>query len=1060
MNRLRGAAALLLLLGIVVGTPLGLIAAGSAVDVPSIGELGTLLTQPDRTGSLLVTALLIVSWVAWALLTLSIVVEVVARLSNVRAPTLPGLRLPQSAAHGLIATVALLFTTAPLAPAALALPTVDAVTASPVPVTQDAVAAPAADRRATEERATPTPAPQPTYTVVPGDTLWDIAATQLGDGYRFTEIVALNQGRVQPDGRVLSPDNWVYPGWELLLPSPPPPAPSGETRDYVVQDGDTLWDIADAELGDGDRYPEIVALNVGRPQPGGFTLTDPDVISTGWTLRIPTDQPADAAPPDSRAGTAAATDPSDPTPAAESRAADRGGAALADGTSATTAGTGAESGAEAAASHRETAVAESAVQAPTRSAAPTATTTGPGAQTGASAETADEADDSTDAAPLRTIGGIGALLAAGLLALWAGHRQLQRWRARPGQQLEPLDEQAVGLLSTLSRTEDPQTRLLTGRALKLLAAGCAATDTPLPPLAAVLATPSERVTVYLDATTTLSPPWAPEDADGWVWGLPATAPELDDTTLDDQPAPYPALVTLGHDNQAHLLVDLEQIGSLGVQGDPELVRDVTAALALELAVSGFADDLTVTVIGGFAELEGAVGNGQIRYLPSAARYLDDLEKLATDTGATLAAAGHTDLPSARPAGAAADVSAPEIAVFLTAPTDSERERLQRLLHTRPRAAIAAVTAGHTPLGEHVLEVISPDSAVYQPAQEPLVPQLIDDDSFRQLMQLLSSALDDPRDEPSAEPTWTEPDLHDLPDPAPTPLVPAAATAPSAPEPDVDPTPPADEPTTAHTGRDDDAPLAAVSDLPAPAPQLLVLGDVELTGVPAPAEPRKIALFVEVIAFLTFRPGSDRYTLMRELWAPGRAPSQSTFNTTITKTRKWLGTDPDGHHYLPKVVEAGEYRVMGLRTDWDRWQQLVPTDPADASTEALTEAIGLIRGYPFSGASSRRYTWAIPEKEQIAVRVVAAARELARRLLLSGRYPEAMAAAEAGIRVMPQDQELWRIRLKAASKAGDRGLVQALVDRFVHMAEGLGGDVEPDTERLLAELSVGPLRIAV
>ena len=150
----------------------------------------------------------------------------------------------------------------------------------------------------------------------------------------------------------------------------------------------------------------------------------------------------------------------------------------------------------------------------------------------------------------------------------------------------------------------------------------------------------------------------------------------------------------------------------------------------------------------------------------------------------------------------------------------------------------------------------------------------------------------------------------------------------------------------------------------------------------------------------------------------------------------------------------------MRTDWDHWHELVPGDPAQVSTEALLEAVRLIRGYPFSGARSRRYTWAIAEKEHIAVQVVSAARELARRLLLAGRYHDAMLAAEAGIRVMPQDQELWRIRLKAAGKAGDRGLVQALVDRFIAMSDGLGGDIEPDTERLLTDLSAGPLRIAV
>ena len=305
-----------------------------------------------------------------------------------------------------------------------------------------------------------------------------------------------------------------------------------------------------------------------------------------------------------------------------------------------------------------------------------------------------------------------------------------------------------------------------GRALRLLAAGCAQTGQPLPPLAAIVAHPEADISLYLTEAQQLPTPWTTgEDPTAGCGACQRPSRPWPTSDFDDQPAPYPALVTLGHDTQAHVLVDLEQIGSLGVQGDPDLVRDVVAAMTLELALSEWADDVTVTVVGGFAELEGAVGNGQIRYLPTAAGYLDDLERLATETHATLAAAGHPDLASARPAGDAAEVSAPEIVVFLSPPTDTQRDRLQQLLHTRPRAAIAAVTAGQEPLGPHVLELTGPDTAIYHPAEEPLVPQRIDDDSYRRLMTLLSSSLDDPRDEPATEQPWDEPDLRRTPRPA-------------------------------------------------------------------------------------------------------------------------------------------------------------------------------------------------------------------------------------------------------------------------------------------------------
>ncbi|MCT9080469.1 hypothetical protein [Streptomyces fulvoviolaceus] len=52
---------------------------------------------------------------------------------------------------------------------------------------------------------------------------------------------------------------------------------------------DSLWLIADRALGDGNRWPEIYALNRGHPQPDGRSLTTPNLIRPGWILRLPGD---------------------------------------------------------------------------------------------------------------------------------------------------------------------------------------------------------------------------------------------------------------------------------------------------------------------------------------------------------------------------------------------------------------------------------------------------------------------------------------------------------------------------------------------------------------------------------------------------------------------------------------------------------------------------------------------------------------------------------------------------------------------------------------------------
>ena len=104
-----------------------------------------------------------------------------------------------------------------------------------------------------------------TYTVKAGDTLWDIAQSQLGNGSRYKEIMTLNG---------LTSDV-IQPGQVLKLPTGNDNTGSAST--YTVKAGDTLWDIAQSQLGNGSRYKEIMTLN-------GLTS---DIIQPGQVLKLP-----------------------------------------------------------------------------------------------------------------------------------------------------------------------------------------------------------------------------------------------------------------------------------------------------------------------------------------------------------------------------------------------------------------------------------------------------------------------------------------------------------------------------------------------------------------------------------------------------------------------------------------------------------------------------------------------------------------------------------------------------------------------------------------------------
>ena len=115
-----------------------------------------------------------------------------------------------------------------------------------------------------------------TYTVKAGDTLWDIAQSQLGNGSRYKEIMTLNG---------LTRDV-IQPGQVLKLPTGNDNTGSGSVSTYTVKAGDTLWDIAQSQLGNGSLYKEIMALN-------GLTS---DVIQPGQVLKLPTDGASNAGP--------------------------------------------------------------------------------------------------------------------------------------------------------------------------------------------------------------------------------------------------------------------------------------------------------------------------------------------------------------------------------------------------------------------------------------------------------------------------------------------------------------------------------------------------------------------------------------------------------------------------------------------------------------------------------------------------------------------------------------------------------------------------------------------
>ena len=245
---LRGVIALATLAILVVGLPVALYKLGGNPvpgHVPSWHHVTTLLLHRDN-GSVFLGAVRDVSWIAWALFTAAVVAETQATLRGRRAPRLR-IGGMQNAASWLVAIAALAFT----APAAV-------LASTPASVAVVSTVRPSPPHPGLES-----PAPQ-----------------RFGDPERSGDPAA-----VAPQAIELTAD--LQASQLAADPHAPQVMSMGFSQMVTVRSGDCLWTIAQRYLGNGDRYPEIVKLNLGHEMGDGHRFTDPSMVWPGWVLQVP-----------------------------------------------------------------------------------------------------------------------------------------------------------------------------------------------------------------------------------------------------------------------------------------------------------------------------------------------------------------------------------------------------------------------------------------------------------------------------------------------------------------------------------------------------------------------------------------------------------------------------------------------------------------------------------------------------------------------------------------------------------------------------------------------------
>ncbi|MFC6851779.1 hypothetical protein [Aquipuribacter hungaricus] len=455
------------------------------------------------------------------------------------------------------------------------------------------------------------------------DCLWRIAEDELGDGARWAEIYDLNVALPQPDGSALSDPDIIKPGWQLRMPadaahlpawtpttmgtgtdttdvSPGSPAPPGQ---HVVTAGESLWEIAESELGDGNRFPELAAAASGVPQPDGQELTDPDVIRPGWVIPVPavtetTNNPVAPAPAPTPAPVLKDL-PSAPDvalPEAQGPAGDRGGLPAVGDAALPGTGQGAV---------------ERSGRADDRNEAGRTTPAAGTLEVGPVVEAGDDAEDDADAVSkdvdpawlVTGLSGAGTVLAAGMLLLLRQRRRGQARARRPGRALT-LPGPALFPTERSVLLSEPAVEVVArlDEILRRLGTACGMSGEPLPAVAAV-ALDEAGIVLHLSRPTVLPAPWS-GSTDGLRWLIPPTADATEVGPLEvDQPAPFPVLVTVGADETgATWLLNLEGLGAVRVVGDTDRAFALVRYMAAELACSLWSDGVRVECVGVGEEL--------------------------------------------------------------------------------------------------------------------------------------------------------------------------------------------------------------------------------------------------------------------------------------------------------------------------------------------------------------------------------------------------------------------------------------------------------------------------
>ncbi|GGM51691.1 peptidoglycan-binding protein [Dactylosporangium sucinum] len=816
---------------------------------------------------------------------------------------------------------------------------------------------------------------------------------------------------------------------------------------YVVERGDWLYHVADRFLGDGDRYPEIAALNpdLERADP-----RFPDHIEARQRVQLPPDAHDRGARAHASGSLAAVAQP--PPPAVPSE--------------------------------------------PPPAPSPVPSEPAPSQ----SAESLHEPNDDSglDASlPVTAAFATAGLLAALVMFRITRRRQRQRQHRRPGRRIPQPSEPAVERRVRSAAQPVDVNRL--DHALRTLAVGLrqrGQTKTPDP--AAVWLSGGDVHLMLAEADPAAPPPFETTEA-AMTWTLPATA---EVPNVDDVLAPLPALVTVAsRPGGDHLLIDLERAGLLSIGGDPAGAADLLRYVSAELATNQWSDDVEV-VLAGFqsddAESLVELGDGRVTTTASVS---EAIHRAGRRAAANAAAMSDADIPSAfagRIGDIAADAWMPHVLLIADPEgADNEVHELELQLERAGRCAVAATVVTSAATRWRIDVTADGSLAVDWLSITNATASRLPRDQLSHLASVMRTARATARvdqDVPAAtdQEPWAEgTDAHGH--------LTNAGDVPLAREQERPQAVPPEQPPTARTvaltstrpvivstlatvtakrrpAARSDAPNDAELDADIEAwyrpdrsrPRIAVLGPAV---VEAPGEPpeERIRFYSELVVYLAQRGrvGATGEQIDDALW-PDRRVNARSRRVAISKARRWLGEAADGTQWLPPNAGSDRlYRLApGALLDWQLFRRLRARGEARGAdgAEDLRRALELVRGEPLAGADlpyssgyRNPYTW-LPgsdiQPHNLASAVVDTAHRLVDLCLDAGDGAGARWAVERAWLADPArlDDHPWIDAMRVARADGRSAELRALLDGLVRTREvEVPEDLSPDTYAAINDL---------